>query len=726
MNKTGIMKINDKEYEFKEGETILRVARRNKIPIPVLCYLKDITEASSCRICLVEVEGVPVPVSSCSMLASEGMSVTTESEQLLKHRRNALEMILLKHPLECEICENDGDCTLQNLAKYLGVSEVKNVTKKKENTLIDWNMMWFNSSLCVVCQRCTMICSDVAGCSAIEMADRASNVHIAPVDDVLDCDFCGMCADVCPVGAIIEKPFRYDVKIGNLEHVYTTCSFCPVGCRLNYGINNGIVHRVKSSGNDYTCSKGRYGFKFLDNEKRLVSPKIKIDGKFKKTTWQEAISAAKEGLSKHGIENSLVVIGSRLTNEEILNYKRLALKTGMRFITEAQILLDKFMSHYYEKFGRYESIGTIKDIPKSDLIFVVGTDFARESVGIKWHVLKGAVKNNAKVITIGLQRYDYDDKTYASIIADYANFAGEFEKIKSSDNRMYSSIREAINNAEKVSIIVGNEYISGEEQLPSVLAFADYIGQDKLNVFMTSNDKANFIGALYAGGEKIEDVIANPPKAVLALAVNPGKGKLEEIANVIDNAEFYVTPEIFVTGIVEKADVVLPSQALLEIEGTYTSIDGRLLKLVRVSSPQVNIKSNIEVASLIAEAFKKKLSADNYEIFAKNAEDMGYNSDDINSDEAVYRKSELTFNKTNYEYVKPDTDKHKTVYVSARHHEGVLTMIESIDLEDTTPTLPNVEVIVKPGKERSSIDSENIAKGISLVPKSTSLEGVGG
>ncbi len=716
MNNKGMMIIDGKECEFTEGETILTVARRNDSFIPVLCNLKDVTEAASCRICLVEVEGMPVPVASCSTLVSEGMNVVTSSDSITKHRRNALEMILLKHPLECEVCENDGDCTLQGLAKLLGVSEVKNVDKKKENTLVDWNMMWFNSSLCVMCQRCELICRDVAGCSAIETSDRASNITIAPVEDVLDCDFCGMCADVCPVGAIIEKPFRYDVKVSHLEHIYTTCAFCPVGCRISYGVANGTIHRVRRTKDSYTCSKGRYGFKFLDNQNRLVSPKIKIDGKFKKTTWQDAITIAKEGIAKCGTENTLVVIGSRLTNEAMYNYKQLAVKTGMRYITEAEIVLGDFMREYYKKFNRYESVGKIADISESDVILVVGTDFARESVGLKWHVMKGAVKNDAKVITIGLQRYDYDENTYASIIADHADFAHVFEQIKTSDERMYASIRSTINDAKKVTIIVGNEYLSGEEQLPSVLSFADYIGEDKLNVFMVSNDKANFVSALYAGGETLEQMLANPPKAVMALAVNPCKGKLEALVDVINGAEFYVTPEIFITGMVEKADVVLPVQALLEVDGTYTSLDGMLQNLVRVSNPLVNIKSNAEVASLLASEFKKKLQADNYSIFMDYASTMGFSADDIDKKGEVYRKSEQTFNTTDYTYEKPDY-KRKTVYVNPRHHEGVLTMIESSSIEDTTPPLPNIEVIVKPGKERSNIDAENIAKGISLVPK---------
>lgn len=259
--------INDKQYPFKEGDTILMVAERNNIYIPVLCYIRDIANTGACRMCLVEVEGVPKPVASCSAFATDGMVVYTDTEEVKKHRLKALEFILLKHPLKCSICENAEDCVLRDLARQMGISEVTDIQEEEHHPLQNWNMLLYDRDACVLCMRCVNVCRDVAGCDAIDVIARGNNAHIEPVTLPLNCDFCGMCVDSCPVGAIKDKPFTDSLKVWELEYINTTCSFCPVGCKINYGIQQNQIHRTRFSCGNYTCSKGRYGFKFLDSDK---------------------------------------------------------------------------------------------------------------------------------------------------------------------------------------------------------------------------------------------------------------------------------------------------------------------------------------------------------------------------------------------------------------------------------------------------------------------------
>lgn len=714
---TGNIIIDGKQCGFSEGDTILDVALRNGINIPVLCYLKDIAETGACRICLVEVEGVPVPVASCATYAAEGMSVRTDTEEVRRRRLSALEFILLKHPLECGTCENNGDCRLQDIARLLGVSEVKGTVPGPRERLDDWNMLWYNRSSCVLCQRCAKVCREVTGCGALEIYSRGSETHMAPAcGDDLYCDFCGICADVCPVGAIIDKPFKYSVKVWGLSNIHTSCAFCPVGCRLNYGVYGGAIHRVRRSGDGYTCSKGRYGFKYIESAKRLKYPVIKRDGAFTKTSWGAAVEAVHDAIMKYGPENSLIVAGSRLTNEELYNFYSLSVKTGMKFITEAEYYFGPFMRKFKEKFGHFESYGTLKDIETSEVIFVIGADFARECVGIKWRVLKAAVKNDAKVITVGLQRYEYDEQTYASIIADYGDFAGELENIKNGGG-IYASIRDYIKGAQSVAVIVGNEYFCGEERQEAVLAFADFIGPDKLKVFMPANDKVNYVCALYAGGNTQAEIAELKPRAVFAMAVNPGRGKLEALGKVIREAEFYATPDLFITGIVKEADVIMPVQASLEGEGTYITLDGRLNRIKRVVEPPAGTKSNSQIAEQLAMLFRKRADPDHRSVFLRHAEDFGFKPEDLDCKGEVFRKKERLFNPTEYKYEPPEK-KNKVVYVNPRHHEGALTRILEADPEDLgLPLFPDVEVVIKPGVCRSGIDAENIAKGVVLVPR---------
>lgn len=708
--------INGEKFPFKEGDTILSVAERNNIHIPVLCYLKDIAETGSCRMCLVEVEGVPQPVASCSAFATDGMVVHTDTEEVKQHRLKALEFILLKHPLKCGICENAEDCILRDLARDMGISEVSDIVEEEPTPLHDWNMLLYDKDACVLCMRCINVCRDVAGCDAIDVVARGNNAHIEPVNNPLNCDFCGICVDSCPVGAIKDKPFMDSLKVWELEYMNTICSFCPVGCNINYGVAQNQIHRARLSSENYICSKGRYGFKFLESSKRIKTPLIKKNGEFIKADWHEAMDKIHHAIDKAGAENTLIVAGGWLSNEELYSYKLLAEKTGMMFLTEAEIYFGNFARKFKEKFGHYESVGTLKEVESSDVIFVIGADFARENVGIKWSVMKAIRNNDAKVITIGLQRYDYDERTFLSLLADYADFAGEFHNIEHSEKSVYIALRKQIAGNKKISIIVGNEYFCGEKDQESVLAFADFIGKDKLSAFIAAHDKLNYIGSLYAGGATIDEVIKSSPKAVFALAVNPSKGKDEALLNIIEKAEFYATPDMFLTGSVNNADVVLPVRAVLETDGTTISLDGRLMHMNKVVQGPISSKSNIEIASMLGDYFRKKIETDIHKVFDEMASTIGFSKEDYNKEDIVYGKKEKTFNKTNYTY-KEHKHEECTVYVNPRHHEGVLTKIIYAYPEDKYPVFPEIEKDILPGYKRFSNMEDNIAKGVKLIPR---------
>lgn len=388
----------------------------------------------------------------------------------------------------------------------------------------------------------------------------------------------------------------------------------------------------------------------------------------------------------------------------------------MKFITEAEVYFGRFARLFKEKFGHYESAGTLEKVESSDVIFVIGADFARENVGVKWSVIKAIRKNNAKVITIGLQRYDYEERTFLSLIADYADFAGEFEKIKSSDKNIYTALRKQISSNAKISIIAGNEYFCGEKQLESILSFADYIGQDKLRAFILTYDKFNYVGSLYAGGLTIDEAVSAAPKAVFALAVNPSTGKNEELMHLIENAEFYATPDMFLTGTVNNADVVLPVMSVLETNGTAVSLDGRLLHTKKVVQSPVNCKSNLEIAHILGDYFRKKIDKDAENVFKQIALSLGFNADDYESTEKVYRVKEKIFNKTEYSYIEPEHIE-RIVYVNPRHHEGVLTKIIFASEEENYPNFPEIEKYISPGYARSGSILDNIAKGVKLIPR---------
>lgn len=712
----GTININGSDYAFKEGETILTVALRNNINIPVLCYLKDIAETGACRICLVEVEGVPQPVASCSAFASDGMVIRTDSEEIRKHRLQALSFILLKHPLKCGTCENYEDCLLRDLARQMGVSEAADTPAAKQTPLKDWNALLYDRDACVLCMRCVNICSDVTGCAALEVTARGHKAHVSPKNEPLDCDFCGICVDVCPVGAIKDKSFKYSLKVWELDYINASCAFCSAGCQINYGVHDNIIHRTRHSGEGYTCSKGRYGFKFLESGKRVKEPLIKKHGAFVKTGWREAMEAVYNAITKYGAENCLIAAGAWLSNEELLNFKSLADKTGMMFITEAELYFGKFMRLFKDKFGGYKSVGTLKDIEKSDMIFVVGADFSRENIGVKWNVMKGIIQNDAKAVTIGLHPYDYGERVFLNITADYADFAGVFEKIKNSDETVYVNLRKHIETSKKISVIAGNEYFQGETDPQSILAFADFIGEEKLAAFIPVTDKLNYGGQLHIGGNTLEEVTEKAPKTVIAAAINPGAKKHEELFKIIKNAKFYAATDLFARGMPEKANVILPARANLEINGTTISLDGKLLRLKKIINAPAGVKSNSEIAGIIGELFRKKIDSGEETAFKNNAAVFSLKASDWESETPVYCiRQEKSFKATPYSYGKTDKPE-KTVYINPRRTEK--TLIKILESEESPQGLTETEKQgAHYGASRNAIN-KNTAKGVRLITRS--------
>ena len=208
---------------------------------------------------------------------------------------------------------------------------------------------------------------------------------------------------------------------------------------------------------------------------------------------------------------------------------------------------------------------------------------------------------------------------------------------------------------------------------------------------------------------------AAAPKSVFAVAVNPSIGKNEELMQLIENAEFYAALDMFLTGIVKNADVVLPVRSVLETDGTAVSIDGRLLRMKKVVQSPINSKSNLEIAHILGDYFRKKIDKDAENVFKQIAVSLGFNVDDYKSAEELYRVKEKIFNKTEYIYTKPDIAE-SIVYVNPRHHEGVLTKMIFAS-EENYPNFPEIEKYISPGYIRSGNMLDNIAKGVKLIPR---------
>ena len=362
--------INDNNYAYTPGETILEVAQRNNIFIPTMCYLKGTTPTGACRLCIVEVEKVRGLVTSCTTPAQDNMIIKTESKKVLQSRKKTLELMASSGNHNCTICstsqedwtdfrmkiyQNDatedicpvqGECKLQEFAYKYQVSpehfSSRTDTVYPTETVNPFIVRDF--SRCIHCGRCVQACNEVQVNNAISIGYRGVNSKIVAAGDSSlaesDCVFCGECVQACPVGALVEKSTRYQVRPWETDKIRTTCSYCGVGCQLYLHVKNKEV--VKVTGVEDAapnfgslCVKGRFGYNFINSPDRLTSPLMRKNGELKEASWDEALDFVADKFQE--IKNDTnskglaVLASARITNEDnyvAQKFSRAVLKTN--------------------------------------------------------------------------------------------------------------------------------------------------------------------------------------------------------------------------------------------------------------------------------------------------------------------------------------------------------------------------------------------------------------
>jgi len=322
--------INGHVVKARKGMTVLEAARNNGIYIPTLCYSPDLTSYGACRLCVVEIEGMRGLPTSCTTPAADGMIVRTETEAVNKVRRMVLELLIADHPLDCLTCKSNNHCELQEVAAYMGMSDVR--FPRKEPVLpIDSSNPFFDvdRNKCILCGRCTRTCQEITGIGAIDMANRGYSMKVSTFGDteIFDsiCQSCGECVVHCPTGALSPKK----VNAPSYE-IETTCPYCGTGCSMLLGVRGDKIVSVR--GNPYgasnsgkLCIKGRFGItEFVHSPNRLTSPLIRKNGKLEEASWDEAIDLIAQKFSQYGPSEIGVIPSSRTTNEDCYVAQKLA------------------------------------------------------------------------------------------------------------------------------------------------------------------------------------------------------------------------------------------------------------------------------------------------------------------------------------------------------------------------------------------------------------------
>ncbi len=318
------LRINGEDVTVPENTSVLNAAKTIGIDIPSLCFHPKLSKSGACRVCMVEVNGMPV--ASCTTVVEQGMEVTTDSPYIENLRRDIVDLILSDHPYDCMVCEKAGDCELQELAYRYGIrspvfkGERRIYTKKDNNPFVERDM-----EKCILCARCVKICDEVQGVGAIDIAYRGFSAKVCPpFEKDLDCEFCGQCIAVCPTGALSGKTWAQKGRTKNIRQVATTCAYCGCGCSITLHINKNEIIRVTSDEAGFNegllCVKGRFGYSFINSPERLNTPLIRENGNLRPASWDEALDLIASKLNaikqQNGPDAIAGLSSARCTNEE--------------------------------------------------------------------------------------------------------------------------------------------------------------------------------------------------------------------------------------------------------------------------------------------------------------------------------------------------------------------------------------------------------------------------
>ncbi len=410
--------VDDREVLVEAGTTILEAAATSGIRIPTLCYHEKLQPFGACRICVVEVEqmkGRLIP--SCSTPVTEGMVVRTRTEQILKARRTVLELLLIHHPLDCPICDKGGECQLQDLVYEFGITQNR-FKDQKSNHPIDYvsPLVERNTNRCVLCGMCVRVCDEVVGASELSMVNRGIRTKITTdFDRPLDCEFCGECENICPVGALTNRQFKFKARAWEMQTISTVCSFCSTGCAIKLCVKNGQIARAVGepeggANRGSLCIKGRFGYEYVMSPERIKRPLVRRNGKLEEATWEEALQTAARGFKaikeKDGPEAIAGFCSARLTNEEAYLFQKL-LRTAMgtnNVDNSGGYAHRGYSPGLRESLGVSPAVPSVEDLRSSDAFLVIRSNVSETHPVVGYQVTAAVKQNDARLIVADPRR----------------------------------------------------------------------------------------------------------------------------------------------------------------------------------------------------------------------------------------------------------------------------------------------------------------------------------
>ncbi len=604
------LKVNDIEVEVEDGLTVLQACEKAGAEIPRFCYHEKLSIAGNCRMCLVEMEKSPKPIASCAMPATEGMNIKTNTAFVEKARKGVMEFLLANHPLDCPVCDQGGECDLQDQSMFYGVD--KSRFKENKRAVPEKNMgplIKTQMTRCIHCTRCVRFATEVAGVSELGAIGRGEDMQITTyLEHSMQSELSANVIDLCPVGALTSKPYVFEARPWELKKTETVDVMDAVGSNVRVDTYDWEVKRVlpiinEDINEEWISDKTRYACDGLLNQ-RLDTPFIKYNGKFEKASWSEVFKIIKSKFENSSKDKVCGFVGD-LTNMETGYIFKEFFDRTLNNINYDSRSDNRFLDNSERENYIFNS--SINGIEDSDLIFLIGANPRYEATILNARIRKAFVNNNTKVISLN----DVGDLTYP-----YKNLDGQTQTIKTIFEGSEEISKEII-SASKPMIIIGESLLklNSSEQLFNLIK--NFL--KKNNKFTDDWNPLNLLSCDAATVGNFDLGILNNEKNLLEEL----KSNKFEIVYLVgqDNLEFNKKDEFVIyqgshgdKG-AEIADIILPGSAYTEQDGYFTNLEGKMQKAYKASYPPGEAKEDWQIINELAEVMNnRKLFNDKEEL----------------------------------------------------------------------------------------------------------------
>ena len=619
------IEIDGKKVEVPEGSMVMHAADKAGTYIPHFCYHKKLSIAANCRMCLVDVEKAPKAVPACATPVTQGMIVRTKSDKAIKAQQSVMEFLLINHPLDCPICDQGGECQLQDLAVGYGGSssryeEEKRVVPVKDvGPLISMQEM----SRCIHCTRCVRFGQEVAGIMELGMVNRGEHAEITTVvGDTVDSELSGNMIDICPVGALTSKPFRYSARTWELSRRKSVAPHDSTGSNLIVQVKNHKVMRVVPFENEevnecWIADRDRFSYEALNSDERLTKPMLKQGGVWKEVDWQTALEYVANGLQQiktnHGANSIGALVSPHSTLEELYLAGKLVRGIGSENIDYRLRNAEFTAAQGVQWLGL--PIAALSNLQSA---LVVGSNLRKDHPLFAQRI-RQAAKKGCKVFAINERVYDWALPVNASVVAagDWAQALADVAAAVAEAKAVAApvagqvhdeakAIAAALLAGEQKAVLLGNA-AAHHAQASALLALANWIGEQTGAAVGYLTEAANTVGAQWvkavpaANGQNAAQMMAGGLKAAILLNNEPefdGAGGKAAVAG-LNKAEMVVTLSPFKANM-EFSDVLLPIAPFTETSGSFVNAEGRVQGFHAVVKPLADTRPGWKVLRVLA------------------------------------------------------------------------------------------------------------------------------